>query len=82
MRWGSSDKNVMRQDLAVSPRSFKKPPKMKTQLKTHLQNSKKEKPSLLEQKTTTKTRTEFPETWLWQTVKIKYFKNLFALRGH
>ena len=59
-------------DMLISqPRSFKKPPKVKTQLKAHLQNSKEEKPSFFEQKTTAKTRTEFPETWFWQTVKIK-----------
>ena len=57
--------------MVGSARSFKKLPKVRTQSKAHLQNSKKEKPSFLEQKTTTKTRTEFPETWLWQTVKIK-----------
>ena len=25
----------------------------------------------IEQKGTVKTRTDFPETWLWQTIKIK-----------
>lgn len=37
---------------------------LKTAMKTVLSSSKK-------QETATKTRTEFPETWLWQIVKIK-----------